>query len=146
MAGNVGDYLSKRVLLWTPVVYIACLLLMNILSMPFATSSVPDECPENSGNCDHRQIIIDVSDDELHEAMEEWVDTRIFTASFSEGHIVDRTLFFQFPDDVTYENKCGYIEVNSQSRLGGADFGLNADRLDDLEEFLESYDFNTTCQ
>ena len=52
----------------------------------------------------------------------------------------------QFPDDVTYENKCGYIEVNSQSRLGGSDFGVNSDRLDDLESFLKSYDFETTCQ
>ena len=56
------------------------------------------------------------------------------------------TMFLQFPDDVTYENRCGMVEVNSQSRIGGSDFGVNSDRLDDLEEFLQSYDFKTTCQ
>ena len=90
--------------------------------------------------------MLDVGVEELHQAMEEWVDTRAFTAKFSEGHIVDRTLLMQFPDDVTYQNKCGYIEVNSQSRIGGGDFGVNSDRLDDLESFLKSYDFTTTCQ
>ncbi len=38
------------------------------------------------------------------------------------------------------------IEVQSESRIGGSDFGVNADRLDDIEDFLESYDFKTTCQ
>ena len=57
---------------------------MNILSMPFAPDGMPDECPKNSRNCDHRQIMIDVSDDELHQAMEEWVDTRGFTLLFQK--------------------------------------------------------------
>ena len=146
VVGNAGDCLSRRIWLWAPAAYLAGLLLMNILSMPFAPDGMPDECPGNSRNCDHRQIMIDVSDDELHQAMEEWVDSRGFTSTFSEGHVVDRTFFMQFPDDVTYENKCGWIEVHSESRIGGSDFGLNADRLDDLEEFLESYEFETTCQ
>ena len=145
-AGNVGDPLSNRTWIWAPALYILGLIVMNVLSAPLATETIPDGCPDNSANCDHRQIMIDVSDEELHKAMEEWVGTRGFSATFSEGHIVDRTLLMQFPDDVTYENKCGYIEVNSQSRLGGADFGVNADRLDDLESFLKSYDFETTCQ
>ena len=109
---------------------------MNLLSIPLAPEGMPEDCPENSRNCERRQIMLDVGEEELHEAMEEWVDTRIFTASFSEGHIVDRTLLMQFPDDVTYENKCGGIEVQSESRIGGSDFGVNADRLDDLEDFL----------
>ena len=146
MAGNAGDYLTSRAWIWAPALYIAGLLLMNLLSIPLAPEGMPEDCPENSGNCERRQIMLDVSEEELHEAMEEWVDTRIFTASFSEGHIVDRTLLMQFPDDVTYENKCGWIEVQSESRIGGSDFGVNADRLDDLEDFLESYDFKTTCQ
>ena len=146
MAGNAGDSLASRVWILAPALYIVGLVVMNVLSVPLATETMTEACPENSRNCDHRQIMIDVSDEELHKAMEEWVDTRAFTATFSEWHIVDRTLLMQFPDDVTYENKCGYVEVNSQSRLGGADFGVNADRLDDLESFLKSYDFETTCQ
>ena len=146
VAGNAGDSLASRVWILAPALYIVGLVVMNVLSVPLATETMPEGCPENSRNCDHRQIMIDVSDEELHKAMEEWVGTRGFSATFSEGHIVDRTLLMQFPDDVTYENKCGYVEVNSQSRLGGADFGVNADRLDDLESFLKSYDFETTCQ
>ncbi|MGB0603080.1 MAG: DUF1499 domain-containing protein, partial [Candidatus Poseidoniaceae archaeon] len=120
--------MASRAWIWAPALYIVALVVMNVLSVPLATETMPEACPENSGNCDHRQIMINVSDEELHKAMEEWVDTRAFTATFSEWHIVDRTLLMQFPDDVTYENKCGYIEVNSQSRLGGSDFGVNADR------------------
>ena len=146
VAGNAGDSLASRVWILAPALYIVGLVVMNVLSVPLATETMPEGCHENSRNCDHRQIMIDVSDEELHKAMEEWVGTRGFSATFSEGHIVDRTLLMQFPDDVTYENKCGYVEVNSQSRLGGADFGVNADRLDDLESFLKSYDFETTCQ
>ncbi len=146
MAGNAGDSVASRAWIWAPALYIVGLIVMNVLSVPLATETMPEACPENSRNCDHRQVMIDVSDEELHKAMEEWVDTRGFTATFNEWHIVDRTLLMQFPDDVTYENKCGYIEVNSQSRLGGADFGVNSARLDDLESFLKSYDFETTCQ
>ena len=119
---------------------------MNILSTPLAPDGMPKECAENSRNCDHRQITLDVSGEELHKAMEEWADSRGFTTTFREGHIVDRTLFMQFPDDVTYLNQCGWIEVHSESRLGGSDFGVNSDRLDDLEEFLQSYKFETMCQ
>ena len=144
--GSVGDFLKNRSWLWVPAAYIAGLLLMNVLSIPFAPDGMPEDCPENARNCERIQITLDVSDEELHKAMEDWVDTRIFTATFSEGHIVDRTLLMQFPDDLTYENKCGWIEVQSESRIGGSDFGVNADRLDDLEEFLDSYDFKTTCQ
>ena len=144
--GSVGDSLKIISRLWVPAAYIAGLILMNLLSIPLAPDGMPEDCPENSRNCERVQIMLDVSDEELHKAMEDWVDTRIFTASFSEGHIVDRTLFMQFPDDLTYENKCGLIEVQSESRIGGSDFGVNADRLDDLEKFLNSYDFETTCQ
>lgn len=146
MAGNAGDFLPNKTWIFLPAAYIACLVILNLFSIPLTNDTLPDDCPEYSGNCEHRQIMLDVSDEELHEAMEEWVDTRIFTATFSEGHIVDRTMFLQFPDDVTYENRCGMVEVNSQSRIGGSDFGVNSDRLDDLEEFLQSYDFKTTCQ
>ena len=144
--GSVGDFLKIKSRLWVPAAYIAGLILMNLLSIPLAPDGMPEDCSENSRNCERMQIMLDVSDEELHKAMEDWVDTRIFTASFSEGHIVDRTLFMQFPDDLTYENKCGLIEVQSESRIGGSDFGVNADRLDNLEKFLKSYDFETTCQ
>lgn len=131
---------------WVPAGYLALLLLMNILSTPLAVDSLPESCDLDSRNCDHRIIYIDANDEEIHEAIAEWADSRSFTTTFREGHVVDRTLFFQFPDDVTYVNHCGYIEVHSESRIGGSDFGVNSDRIDDLEEFLDSYDFSSTCQ
>ena len=78
--------------------------------------------------------------------MQQWADERLFTTTFSQGHIVDRTLFMQFPDDVIYSNECGIVELFSKSRLGRSDLGVNAERLDDIVEFLMDYEFETTCQ
>ena len=82
VAGNAGDSLASRAWIWAPALYIVGLVVMNVLSVPLATETMPEACPENSGNCDHRQIMIDVSDEELHKAMEEWVDTRGFHRHF----------------------------------------------------------------
>lgn len=122
------------------------LLLINIVSTPFATTEMPEDCPDESYNCDYRIIALDVSDEELHDAMYDWQETRGFTTTFSEGHIVDRTLFMQFPDDVHYSNECGTVEIFSKSRLGRSDYGVNQDRVDEIIEFLLDYDFETTCQ
>jgi len=131
---------------WLPAIYLAALLLMNLMSTSFATSVMPDECPDGSMNCEFRIIALDVSDEELHQAMYEWQDSRGFTTTFSEGHIVDRTLFMQFPDDVHYSNECGTVELFSKSRLGRSDYGVNKDRVDEIVDFLMDYDFESTCQ
>ena len=119
---------------------------MNVLSIPFGVSEMPEECPEGSMNCDYRTIQLDVSDEELDDAMRDWAHERSFTTTFSQGHIVDRTPLFQFPDDVHYSNDCGTVDIFSKSRLGRSDLGVNSERLDDLEEYLLDYDFETTCQ
>lgn len=131
---------------WLPAIYLAALLLMNLMSTPFATSEMPDECPDGSMNCEFRIIALDVSDEELHQAMYEWQESRGFTTTFSEGHIVDRTLFMQFPDDVHYSNECGTVELFSKSRLGRSDYGVNKDRVNEIVDFLMAYDFESTCQ
>ena len=131
---------------WAPAIYLAGLLLMNILSIPFGVSEMPEECPEGSMNCDYRTIQLDVSEEELDDAMREWAREKSFTTTFSPGHIVDRYLVFQFPDDVHYSNDCGTVDLFSKSRLGRSDLGVNSERLDQLEEYLLDYDFETTCQ
>ena len=131
---------------WAPAIYVASLLIMNILSMPFGVNEMPEECPVDSMNCDKRTIELNVGEEELHAVMEEWAHDRSFTTTFSQGHIIDRTLFMQFPDDVLYVNECGSIELFSKSRLGSSDLGVNSDRLDELVEYLNGYDFETTCQ
>jgi hypothetical protein len=143
--GHAGDYLSKA-WQWAPAIYLAGLLLMNIISIPFGVSEMPDECPVDSYNCDYRTISLDVGEEELDDAMREWAHDRSFTTTFSPGHIVDRTLVFQFPDDVHYSNKCGTVELMSKSRLGSYDYGVNAERVDEIVKFLMEYDFETTCQ
>ena len=60
---------------WLPAIYLAALLLMNLMSTPFATSEMPDECPDGSMNCEFRIIALDVSDEELHQAMYEWQES-----------------------------------------------------------------------
>ena len=144
-AGYAGDFVSKA-WQWAPAMYIACLLLMNILSTPFGVSEMPDDCPADTYNCDYRIIALDVGEEELHDVMEEWAHERSFTTTFSKGHIVDRTLVFQFPDDIHYSNECGTVELISMSRLGSYDYGVNADRLDEIVKFLMESDFETTCQ
>lgn len=131
---------------WAPSIYIGALLLMNILSTPFSTSEMPDDCPEDSFNCEYVTIALNVSDEELHQAMFEWQETRGFTTTFSEGHIVDRTSFFQFPDDVHYSNECGTVEIFSKSRLGRSDMGVNMDRIQSIIDFLDEYEFQNKCQ
>ena len=131
---------------WLPAIYLAALLLMNLISTPFATTVMPDECLDGSMNCEFRIIALDVSDEELHQAMYEWQESRGFTTTFSEGHIVDRTLFMQFPDDVHYSNECGTVELFSKSRLGRSDYGVNKDRVNEIVDFLMAYDFESTCQ
>ncbi|MBT3657014.1 MAG: DUF1499 domain-containing protein [Euryarchaeota archaeon] len=143
--GYAGDSLSKS-WQWAPAIYLAGLLLMNILSTPFGVSEMPDECPEGSMNCDYRTIQLDVSDEELDDAIMEWARERSFTTTFTPGHVVDRSLVFQFPDDVHYSNECGTVDLFSKSRLGRSDLGVNSERLDQLEEYLLDYDFETTCQ
>ena len=144
-AGHAGDFLSKA-WRWAPAIYLAGLLLMNILSIPFGVSEMPEECPDGSMNCDYRTIELDVSEEELDDAMREWAREKSFTTTFSPGHIVDRSLVFQFPDDVHYSNECGTVDLFSKSRLGRSDLGVNSERLDGLEEYLLDYDFETTCQ
>ena len=128
-------------------VYFGLLIAINLLSIPFELEEMPEKCPDDSMNCARMTLNLDISDSELNQAMEEWESTRGLTSSFEEGHIVDRTLFMQFPDDLFYENTCGNIEFHSQSRLGVGDMGVNQNRLDDLKGFLEQYDWSgETCQ
>lgn len=129
-----------------PMFYLSCLLLLNVISTPWAISQMPDECPEESRNCAHVVIELDVSDEELNDAIREWARDRSFTTTYSEGHVIDRTLLMQFPDDLLYENRCGTVELHSQSRLGIGDLGVNNNRLENLIEFLENFDWKSTCQ
>ena len=87
LAGSAGEDMSAAKWQWLPAMYVAGLLLMNIFSIPLGHSEMPDKCPEGSHNCDYRTIALDVGEEELHDAMEEWAHDRSFTTTFSPGHI-----------------------------------------------------------
>lgn len=127
---------------WAPAFWAGVLLFVQIISMPYSVDEMPDACPEDSQNCARMTLDINASDDELHEAMAAWEDTRIWTSSFEPGHIVDRTMFMQFSDDLLYENQCGTVNFHSESRLGVSDLGVNQERLDDLNSFLSEWEFS----
>ena len=127
--------------------YLGMVVSINLISIPFALDEMQEQCPEGSRNCAHMTLSLNVPESEFNSAMEEWESTRVFTSTFEEGHIVDRTPFMQFPDDVYYENNCGSIELHSQSRLGGSDLGVNQNRLDNLKDFLDEYEWSgEVCQ
>ena len=116
--------------------YLGLLILIQLLSLSTSLDEMPESCPPDSINCDHRILDLEVGDEALDKAMKEWQSSLIFTSSFEQGHIVDRTLFMQFPDDIFYENSDQGVILHSQSRLGKSDLGVNAARMDSLEEFL----------
>lgn len=134
--------ISRKNISISVAIYPILLVLIQLMSLPSALDIMPESCSPDSNNCDHRVIVLDVSDEALDKAMKEWQSSLIFTSSFEQGHIVDRTLFMQFPDDIFYENSEQGVILHSQSRLGKSDLGVNAARMDSLEEFLLANDWS----
>ena len=139
-----------------------------LLCQAWIATSAPDEvwttmplCPENSGNCAHLggdadfrmdesyTLTINQSAEQVRERFQEYLDDSSADLLFEEeldsgdyyAHMVERTVFWRFPDDVALlvtvidENSCS-IELHSQSRLGGGDLGVNPKRLDGLYDAL----------
>ncbi|HIF45637.1 MAG TPA: DUF1499 domain-containing protein [Candidatus Poseidoniales archaeon] len=134
--------ISRKKISISIAIYPILLVLIQLMSLPSALDIMPESCPPDSLNCDHRIIALEVSNQTLDQAMEDWQSSLIFTSSFEQGHIVDRTLFMQFPDDIFYQNSDQGIILHSQSRLGKSDLGVNAARMDSLEEFLIAYEWS----
>ena len=139
-----------------------------LLCQAWIATSAPDEvwttmpvCPESSGNCAHLggdadfrmdesyTLTINQSVEQVRERFQEYMDDSgadlLFEEELDSGdyyaHLVERTVFWRFPDDVALlvtvvdENSCS-IELHSQSRLGGGDLGVNPKRLEGLYEAL----------
>ena len=139
-----------------------------LLCQAWIATSAPDEvwttmplCPETSGNCahlggeaDHRMdgeftLTLNQSAEQVWSALQQYIDDSGADVLFEEKqesgesytHLVERTVFRRFPDDVAVhvtvvdENSCT-LELHSQSRLGGGDLGVNPARLDGLYNAL----------
>ena len=86
--------------------------------------------------------------DDVQTTLLEWLEeqprTRILNSQEGFIHAVQRTVFFRFPDDFTFRLACEgdetVIQVQSQSRLGVSDFGVNEKRVRDFYE-----DFDATA-
>ena len=139
-----------------------------LLCQAWIATSAPDEvwttmplCLESSGNCahlggeaDHRMdgeftLTLNQSAEQVWSALQQYIDDSGADVLFEEKresgesytHLVERTVFWRFPDDVAVhvvvvdENSCT-LELHSQSRLGGGDLGVNPARLDGLYNAL----------
>lgn len=139
-----------------------------LLCQAWIATSAPDEvwntmpvCPESSGNCAHiggdadyrmdgeYTLTLNQSAEEVWGALQQYIDDSGADVLFEEKqesgesytHLVERTVFWRFPDDVAVhvtvidENSCT-VELHSQSRLGGGDLGVNPKRLEGLYEAL----------
>ena len=131
------------------------LLAIYLLLVAGITLAAPDE-PWNAfpAGCPHESNCTRVADqnvrgeglapmrvaagrDDVQTALEAWLEeqprTRILSSQEGFVHAVQRTVFFRFPDDFTFQISCEgnetVIQVQSQSRLGLSDFGVNEKRV-----------------
>jgi uncharacterized protein (DUF1499 family) len=142
------------------------LLAVYLLLVAGITLAAPDEpwdafpagCPHES-NCTRvadqnvrgeglAPMRIAAARDDVQAALLEWLEeqprTRILNSQDDFVHAVQRTVFFRFPDDFTFQLYCEgdetVIQVQSQSRLGTNDLGVNEKRVRDFYE-----DFDATA-
>ena len=69
---------DRRWILIPPTIWIACLLTIHILGALTApdTSEIPDDCPENSNNCERLMMAVNASPEALHQATMEWISVQ----------------------------------------------------------------------
>ena len=69
---------DRRWILIPPAIWIACLLTIHILGVLTApdTSEIPDDCPENSNNCERLMMAVNASPEALHQATMEWISVQ----------------------------------------------------------------------
>ena len=142
---------QRRWILLPPVIWISCVLLIQVLGGFAAPSSseIPEKCPDGSQNCSRIFVNFDTSSQELHSAAMNWIQSQDRTSIADEGenssHTVFRTKWMMFQDDFFLETGCtengAWIQIHSESRLGVGDGGVNQNRIDALLEYLDSVEF-----
>jgi len=148
--------------------WFACQVWIQVSAPNEVWTSMPT-CPTNSQNCVHLGgdtsqygVPINMSSELQSNAttvwlsLLEWVDSNDIETLHKETngtsdyyvHLVQRTTFWRFPDDLVVritQNENGdtsqslsgsVIEIHSQSRLGQDDLGVNTRRLEALHSHL----------
>ena len=136
----------RRWILIPPAIWIACIMLIQILGAFAApvSSEIPEECPEGSQNCARVMMGLDGTPEEVHSAAMNWVEsqgrTEVEVQSETTSHTVFRTAWMLYPDDFFIETGCTengtWIQIHSESRLGIGDMGVNQNRIDALLDHM----------
>ena len=152
------------------VIWVAIVLIIQIAAPNPEVDEMPTSCPEGSQNCVRvahdatsfrsnglEAPMIAAPVKEVHDAIMLWLNEEGGKSlkSFDDGesktiffHGVDRTDFWFFPDDLYVQIVCDEQGVNSEvtlqsiSRLGIGDMGVNHNRLSDLITYLDSNDWS----
>tara|TARA_B100000945_G_C20421230_1_gene618128 strand:+ start:874 stop:1416 length:543 start_codon:yes stop_codon:yes gene_type:complete len=151
--------------LWVVVV-----LSIQVVAPNPIVKEMPENCPENSRNCvrvdydgssyrynNLEPPVISASTSEINQVITTWFsDSRgkILFSSVDENnrshflHIKEYTDFFFFPDDIYVNSSClensnqSVVTLQSQSRLGNGDLGVNFERLSELISYLNNYSWS----
>jgi len=145
---------QRRWILIPPAIWIACIMLIQILGAFTAPSSseMPEECPEGSQNCARVMMGIEGTPEEVHTAAMNWVDsqgrTEIEAQSETTSHTVFRTPWMLYPDDFFIQTGCTengtWIQIHSESRLGIGDMGVNQERIETLLDHMATIELETS--
>ena len=145
---------QRRWILIPPAIWIACIMLIQILgafAAP-ASSEMPEECPEESQNCARMMMGLDGTPEEVHSAAMNWVEsqgrTEVEVQSETTSHTVFRTPWMLYPDDFFIETGCTengtWIQIHSESRLGIGDMGVNQERIDALIDHMATIELEVS--
>ena len=152
--------------------WIALVLLIQLAAPNPEAFTMPSDCPEDSLNCVRvahdessfrpdglQALVIEAGPEEISIEIETWLleerGGRVIHSELNQTnyflHGVDRTNFLFFPDDLYAQISCSADEhslltLQSESRLGVGDLGVNHERLSALLNHLENVDWSgVTC-
>ena len=151
------------------VIWILLILAIQIISPNPTIDSMPDNCPENSMNCvrvsndgtsfragELEPPMMNATTQEVDQVIKTWlIDHRggeILESQSENGeyfmHGKDKTNFLYFTDDVLTFSSCEenenrtIVTIQSQSRLGVGDLGVNHERISSLISYLNSHQWS----
>jgi len=143
--------LQEKYLFYPIAFWLASLFLIQILGSLYVpdSSAMPEDCPEDSENCDRDLMFLEGSPESVHSAAISWIQdysqTNIKSLDETASHTVFRTKWMTFPDDFYLETGCTsegtWLVAHSQSRLGRNDFNANADRIAELFDYMQDVEF-----
>lgn len=146
---------------------IASLILIYLISLAGIYLGAPDpeietfpeDCPPTP-NCTRvadfnvrgeglHPVHLNTTLEQLHSAIVQWIEeqprSEILTDNGTFVHAKFLSFFFRFPDDVYIHLFCDGNQatfwVQSQSRLGSGDLGVNEKRVQSLFDFVENFEF-----